>query len=144
MKKPEKPYRSYFGTSARDSGKAALNSFGEVDRDFCDFTSGKMLLLDFDGKPPKYSALSSMFKILRSVNVRPLSFCYARSNRGWHVAIILSRKIGRLERVALQAILGSDRKRECLNLFRVLAMRGKKVSPFWEQRWNLMFIRKVY
>jgi hypothetical protein len=62
---------------------------------------------------------------------------YARtpSNGGgdhWHIKVKLSRKVDdTLERIALQALLGSDRKRELLSW---ATMDGGKVTCFFEKR----------
>lgn len=52
-------------------------------------------------------------------------------------------RLERAEIVALQAILGSDEKREALNLMRVISMRRNAVTPYWERRWNILFNGKA-
>jgi hypothetical protein len=48
------------------------------------------------------------------------------------------------EIVALQSILGSDARRERLNLMRVLGMRSTPVdSKFWRARWNILYAYKL-
>jgi len=48
------------------------------------------------------------------------------------------------EQVAAQAILGSDKKREELNLMRVLAIRrNPKLDRWTRERWNLLFDYKI-
>jgi hypothetical protein len=63
--------------------------------------------------------------------------CYERTARGWHVVIGLSISITPIETVALQAILGSDPRRESLNLMRVLYGGGS------DKRWNILYKRKL-
>lgn len=56
----------------------------------------------------------------------------SRSGRRWHVEIYLSRPMKKIERIMLQAILGSDRARELCNYERVLC---KSTHP-------ILFIQK--
>jgi len=47
------------------------------------------------------------------------------------------------EQVMLQAVLGSDRRREMLNAMRVLSIRLRGADPFWQARWNLLYSGKL-
>jgi len=78
---------------------------------------------------------------LRICGLRPRWIQHRRTQHGWHVIISLTRRLPAAETVALQAILGSDRRRENLNLMRVLAL--PKHSRFFQQRWNLLFLEKA-
>lgn len=84
-----------------------------------------------------------MFTVARLVGVKPEWFCYERTKRGWHVLIKLQQALRHAEMVALQACLGSDRRREALNLMRVLGMRCYGVTPFWARRWNILYGGKL-
>ena len=51
--------------------------------------------------------------------IRAMSYTRSRSNH-WHITIRFPRTLTRIEQVALQAILGSDRARELCNYERLL------------------------
>lgn len=84
-----------------------------------------------------------LWTVLRAVALRPLWIEYNRTNRGWHAIIRLPEPVRPAEQVALQAVLGSDRRRELLNIMRVLSIRQKGASPYWQARWNLLFSGKL-
>lgn len=98
-------------------------------------------LLDFDFR--RVPRLGPMWAVCRIVGLRPRSIRTDRTRRGWHVIVELNERLQAAELVALQAVLGSDNRRECLNLMRVIGMRKHPVSPFWRRRWNLLFERKI-
>lgn len=85
----------------------------------------------------------AMFVALRIVGVGIREMCYRRTRKGWHVILRLQfyRTFSAAEIVALQFCLGSDRRRETLNLMRVLSMRNK--SEWERQRFNLLFREKI-
>jgi hypothetical protein len=62
---------------------------------------------------------------VRSVDVR-------RTKHGYHVRIAVKNYIGKRDLNFLQLALGSDFRRECLNLRRIIACRQMKV-------WNVLF-----
>ena len=67
-----------------------------------------------------------------------------RTRRGWHVAITLRDALEPAEIVALQSCLGSDRRREALNLMRVIGLRRTHgIDSFWFERWNLLYREKL-
>lgn len=66
---------------------------------------------------------------------------YNRSKRGWHVAIVLTKGITALERVALEAILGDDPMRAAMNFAR--ARNAHRMPKFWRQRWNIFYDYKL-
>ena len=72
-------------------------------------------------------------------------FMLQRTYKGWHIIVVLDRELAPPEIIALQAILGSDIKREALNMARWLGVRNKynKLPKFWKQRWNLLFKEKI-
>lgn len=53
-------------------------------------------------------------------------------NNNWHVYVRFNRALSDLERVALQACLGSDRMRECLALTEVFTHADRPPSVFFE------------
>jgi hypothetical protein len=62
---------------------------------------------------------------------------YDKTRRGWHVLIFVRRKLAPRTVVALQAILGSDYRRETFNLLRVLSLAKRPM--FWRERWNVLY-----
>lgn len=90
----------------------------------CDVVRGApdLLLLDFDdvGSFERFDAMREMFVQF----FKPESFetWYSKSGAPKrHVAIRLTKPLGVPERIALQAILGSDPKRELIGLIRYLS-----------------------
>jgi hypothetical protein len=65
-----------------------------------------------------------------------------RTKHGWHLVIKLRQRLTLAEIIAAQAILGSDRARERLNLARCISIRLHP-SRFWERRSNILYKRKV-
>jgi hypothetical protein len=64
------------------------------------------------------------------------------TNAGFHVEIIVFNfKYSPVVVVALQAILGSDWKRETYNLMRALVV--DQAPDFWHQRWNVLYSTKL-
>lgn len=116
------------------------------------------IYLDFDAPRSRYFQgrgfrLYGIFAVCHTLGLSPRSICCQRSNKGWHYTITLKpdqrifrRASGlpsRIETVALQFALGSDRKRETLNLMRVLAL-GRVSNKRWESaKWNLLFREKL-
>lgn len=64
-----------------------------------------------------------------------------KTRRGWHVIIHWNIALAPAEQVALQFALGSDRRREALNLMRVLSL-ARHPSPN-KRDWNILFSRKL-
>jgi len=84
-----------------------------------------------------------MFVVLRLAGLR-WRWCQSeRTRRGWHMVIRLVGDLEPAELVALQALLGSDRKREALNIMRVIAIRRWPRKDGRNTRWNLLFERKL-
>lgn len=61
-----------------------------------------------------------------------------RTRRGYHVELLSRLALEPVAMVALQAILGSDYRREAFNLFRALALPSAPV--FWRKlgHWNVL------
>lgn len=87
--------------------------------------------------------LRKVWTVLRMCDLRPRSIECHRTRRGWHLLIVLTRTLLPSERVALQAVLGSDPWREALNLMRVLSIRKAGAPDFWINRWNLLYRSKA-
>lgn len=113
------------------------------------FSKSNMVYLDFDFPRPdrRSPSLRPIFTVLRMVGLRPSrqTIALERTRHGWHVIIQLSERLKPAEIVALQACLGSDRRREALNLMRALALRKRcnGVTPYWRKRWNILFGGKL-
>lgn len=105
-----------------------------------DRASGKVLLCDFDeGRvAPNYRGLCH---VLRTLGIVPGEVRYSRTRKGWHVRIAHHGAFTPAETVGIQFALGSDRKRECLNLMRVLRLKG--APEFWKKRFNLLYAYKL-
>lgn len=104
-------------------------------------TNERELYLDFDR--PKGPTLPMIWTVLRAAGLRPGAIEYRRSRRGWHVVIPVNVPLLPAEQVAIQAVMGSDSRRELLNLHRVLHIRLKGASAFWQARWNLLYAHKL-
>lgn len=118
--------------------------FGIIDT----FGGPRDLLLDFDrsSREPRLLTRRITYRIwglCRRAGLRPHAIAWSRSRKGWHVHVHLSRRLTNGEIVAAQAILGSDRRRESLNLMRILAIRRDPPRRYWRHRWNVLFERKV-
>ena len=99
------------------------------------------VFLDFDTR--RVPRLYPLWRLARLVGVCPVFIETFRTRKGWHVWIRLRETLTNAERVAFQACAGSDPRREELNLMRVIAIRRHDPGPFWRQRWNLLFERKI-
>lgn len=111
--------------------------FGVVDH----VASATSLYIDVDrAVPPKFSDLVST---LRAVGMRPVWTCYRRSARGWHIIVKMRYRIFPGEQIALQVLLGSDRRRETLNIMRLLSIRKHGANAFWRKRWNILYRYKL-
>lgn len=64
---------------------------------------------------------------------------YRRTRRGWHVIITVRQRVTPFCVVAVQAILGSDWRRETFNLVRVRTMRARRLPRFWRDRFNVLY-----
>ena len=94
-----------------------------------------LTLLDFDHSRPV--SLRKIWELAEQLRIRPTWIEYDRTNRGYHVIIRWNRKFRPLETIAIQAILGSDRRRELFALARVMSGARSK-------RWNLLFEYKLF
>ena len=73
------------------------------------------VLCDFD--KPKVPSLLRLWELLRIGGYNPRWLRLDRTRRGWHAVIPL--RLPKAETIALQAILGSDPRREAFNLRRL-------------------------
>jgi len=96
----------------------------------------KILKLDFDTKSQKklQQMVKRVVKVIQLTNLQIVDAPISPSNSGkYHMRIYLKQPIPDIVAVCLQALMGSDYKRETFNLLRVL-----NNIP----NWNVLFIRK--
>lgn len=115
-----------------------LTRWGEVENDY----KADLLYLDFDS-PRIDRSYFDLCSILRLIGLQSKWTNYRRTRSGWHVIIKLRRPLHILETVALQAILGSDYKREALNLLRARAILKGRYSRWAVKKFNLLFRSKI-
>ena len=96
-------------------------------------------LCDYDGPLPD-DIEQRVWSLAAMLQARPLWIRHDRTRRGWHTVVRWSRKFEPAQLVAMQAILGSDRNREALNLSRVLSGID---TPGQELCWNILYSRKL-
>lgn len=97
------------------------------------------IFLDYD--MARTPSLCPLYFLCRLCDLRPKTIVDHKTRRGWHRVIKFGRRFIPPEIVAIQSILGSDRRRETLNLMRVLS--GNKSDDYAQSRWNLLFERKL-
>lgn len=102
-----------------------------------DFHDPRRLLLDFD--LPERPDYFHIWSTLRLLDLVPLWVREDRTNKGVHVVLALRRAFKPVESLCLQAVLGSDPRREALNLYRVL--RTPVGMGF--RRWNVLYSYKL-
>lgn len=112
------------------------------------FSDERQLYLDFDFKRPdrRSPRLGPMWAVMRIVGIRIRergAILYERSRHGWHVIIPTKERLIPSETVALQLAMGSDGRREALNLMRALAIRCYGVTEYWKKRFNILFDGKI-
>lgn len=96
------------------------------------------VMCDYDRpEPPSLWEINRVFHIL---DMKPREIRYDRTQHGWHVVIRLQKPLSKIAIVALQAILGSDPRRETLNLMRALSVKWDNFST---RRWNVLFEYKL-
>jgi len=95
------------------------------------------ILIDVDG--PLHDVEWRCQQLVRLGVIRVRMIRYDRTAHGWHVIVDVPGRRSSLEVVALQAIIGSDWKREAFNLMRVKNLDG--VPLYWRQRWNVLYSR---
>ena len=98
-----------------------------------------MTLLDIDGpkngqRAKRLPSEAEIAAVGRIVQNEPIAVSYERSpsGGGWHVTVIWRDEMTDMEIIAMQAVLGSDLRRETMNLGRVRS--GKQ-----DQYWNLLY-----
>jgi hypothetical protein len=96
------------------------------------------LKLDYDGAFPRdFDARLAL--VCRVHRLAPVVVRIDRTRHGYHVVIVVRQRIAFTRVVLLQAVLGSDWKRELFNSRRALAWRH--VPAFWRDRANVLYGR---
>lgn len=96
------------------------------------------LKVDFDGPMPR--DWFDRVRFVTRVHRLPVdTIALRRTRRGWHVTVDVPRRIAFMRVVLLQALLGSDWKRETFNSRRAIAWR--RVPAFWRDRANVLYVR---
>lgn len=98
-----------------------------------------LLRCDYDNRrmPPP---LGPALQLLRRAGLKPVWCSWRRSpgGHGWHVVWrVRPQPRTPMEVVALQAILGSDVRREASNTWR--ARNWPRMPPFERARWNVLY-----
>jgi hypothetical protein len=106
------------------------------------YSSPKILLIDIDVIKP-LPVFIPLLARLRVIGIKAKWISYSRTRHGWHLEIGINCSLQEVETVAAQAVLGSDLRREAMNLRRAISLRVHKHSPFWRERWNILFKRKL-
>lgn len=96
-----------------------------------------LLKLDYDGAFPR-DWMERIGFVARENRLRVSWARIDRTRHGWHLtAELVGRRISPLRLVLLQALCGSDYRRETFNGVRAGQLRG--VDPFWRERFNQLF-----
>ena len=121
--------------------KALSYDWGTV-ADIDVYSQAQVLFIDIDDARRQPRIVPFLCR-LKTIGIKAKWFAYSRSRHGWHVEIGIAAKLTEAETVAAQFALGSDPRRETMNLRRAISLRVHKHSPFWRKRWNILFRRKM-
>lgn len=102
--------------------------------------AGRVLRLDLDHARLPARIYQQVVGACRRLRVGVVLFLARRTERGWHVKVQLTRRLAPAHVVAVQAILGSDGRRELFNLKRVRALR--RVPAEQRGRYSVLFLRR--
>lgn len=97
-----------------------------------------LLKLDFDGRIPA-ALMQRMQFVCRAHRLPVMLIETHRTRHGYHVVLHIPRRISFMRVILLQALLGSDWKRETFNSRRAVAWRN--VPAFWRTRANVLYHR---
>ena len=97
-----------------------------------------LLKLDFDGTIPAGFTHRARF-VCRAHNLPVVAIEVDRTRHGYHVTIHVARRVSFMRVILLQALLGSDWRRETFNSRRAIAWRN--VPLFWRTRANVLYHR---
>jgi|SRR4030042_90152 len=106
-----------------------------------EWSSSHTTLLDFDGGRSLLRDFWRRFhKTCRVIGNSPEWYRYDRTRHGWHVVIYWRNPMSPWMILALQAILGSDWRRESMNFARLSSNRKDRFSM---KRWNILYAEKI-
>lgn len=98
-----------------------------------------LVLCDYDHSHPP--GIPEVMARLRVCRLSPVFLRYDKTQHGFHIVLKVKEPLGPWETLALQAILGSDPRREAMNWFRLANTPGTKQA---EKHWNILYERKIY
>jgi hypothetical protein len=104
-----------------------------------EYSDERLLLLDFDdgGRAP---TLDRLYSVTRTCGLKVEWVRQDRTVHGWHMVVRLRQPLQPWQTLALQAILGSDWRREAMNWARLAANPS---HPAALRRWNILYEEKV-
>jgi hypothetical protein len=96
------------------------------------------LRCDYDGYVPRNMG-QRLEMLARLHRLRVVWYRLDRTRHGYHLIVKLSTRVSLARVILLQALLGSDWKREAFNSARILNARN--VPLYWRQRVNVLYLR---
>lgn len=97
--------------------------------------------VDIDGRLPEEIGERIVW-VLRTMKLPVRSVSYRRTRHGWHVEIEIARQMHPWRVIAIQAVLGSDYRRETFNLRRT--SQWSRLPAVARKHWNVLFSRKIH
>jgi hypothetical protein len=97
-----------------------------------------LLKLDYDGALPE-GWINRLGFVARENGVRIRWTRIDKTRHGWHVTAQLSHEVMPLQIVLMQALCGSDYRRETFNGVRALTVETEEIPEFWSERFNQLF-----
>ena len=97
----------------------------------------RVILLDYDGRVPAKFLARLRWVLNVAVATRPVWVRQDRTRNGWHITVGIGRRLSPVRVVLVQALMGSDWRRETFNARRVA--RLPYVAPLWRSRWNVLY-----
>jgi hypothetical protein len=107
-----------------------FKSYSEIKVDFDKYSRAGLVRFIESRWPFLFRFVWPVFGRLRVVRVN-----VARTRHGYHVRILVKNKIPRMELNFLQLALGSDYRRECMNLRRLISCKQMR-------SWNILYAFK--
>lgn len=104
-----------------------VKEYADPNRTLCDY--------DAPARPP---GVTEVLALSRTIGVKPEWMRYDKTEHGWHLVVHWGERLTPWQTLALQAILGSDKRREALNWFRLFNSRRPS------RHWNILYEYKVY
>jgi hypothetical protein len=100
------------------------------------------ILLDFDGPlPDDFAERCEFIQRTLELTIEDGALISSSTNGGVHVRMRLREPVAEWLIVVMQALLGSDYRRETYNVRRVLTLSD--APAFWHSRWNVLYERKL-